>query len=172
VILTSNASRGIEARTFALVAGGTMNSYSEFISAKDCCHPLLPCSAGPEASPQPNARSQQRGKMVMVTPVPDAGIRAHRKAPVVNAIRDGALTDADFRGCRWIDGDPSPLRPGMFCGCPVASGESWCAKHRGVVFGENFAVEFRPQGLAGRSAARWPNRRSVGFSPAPNRHEQ
>ena len=37
---------------------------------------------------------------------------------------DGTLTDADFRGCRWIEGDPSPLHPGMFCGFPVPPGES------------------------------------------------
>jgi len=47
----------------------------------------------------------------------------------------GALTNTDFRGCRWIDGDPKPLRRGMFCGSPVAPGESWCAEHRGVVYG-------------------------------------
>ncbi len=107
----------------------------------------------------------------MVTPVRHAGVRPHRKASVVDAVRDGALTDADFRGCRWIEGDPSPLRPGMFCGFPVPSGESWCEKHRSVVFGENLAAEFQPQGLAGGSAAGWRNRRSVGFSPAPSRHE-
>ena len=48
----------------------------------------------------------------------------------------GALTDADFRGCRWIEGEPKPLRRGMFCGRPVLAGESWCARHRLVVFGE------------------------------------
>ena len=104
----------------------------------------------------------------MVTPVPDAGVRPHRKA---SAVGDGTLTDADFRGCRWIEGEPSPLRPGMFCGVPVPSGESWCAKHRSVVFGENLPAGFLPQGLAGRSAGGWRNRRSVGFSPAPSRHE-
>jgi hypothetical protein len=46
-----------------------------------------------------------------------------------------ALTGADIRGCRWIEGDPKPLRRGMYCGLPVAPGESWCAAHRGVVFG-------------------------------------
>jgi hypothetical protein len=108
----------------------------------------------------------------MVTPVPDAGVRPHRKASVVCAVRDGTLSDADFRGCRWIEGDPSPLRPGMFCGCPVAAGESWCARHHGVVFGQNLAAAFRPQGLAAGSAVGWQNRRNVEFSPAPNRHER
>ena len=84
----------------------------------------------------------------MVTPVPHAGVRLHRKAPVVRAVRDGALTDADFRGCKWIEGDPSPPRPGMFCGAPVSSGESWCEKRRGVVFGENSPAELLPSGVA------------------------
>jgi hypothetical protein len=107
----------------------------------------------------------------MVTPVPHAGVRPHRKASVVSAIGDGNLTDADFGGCRWIEGDPSPLRPGMFCGFPVPSGESWCEKHRGVVFGGNSPAELLPPGMAGASAAGWRNRRGAGFSPAPSRHE-
>jgi hypothetical protein len=54
--------------------------------------------------------------------------------------RSGAvLNDADFRGCRWIEGEPQPLRPGMFCGLPVAAGESWCAAHRNVVFRDDWA---------------------------------
>jgi hypothetical protein len=108
----------------------------------------------------------------MVTPVVDAGVRPYRTVSAVNAVRDGTLTDADFRGCRWIEGDPSPLRPGMFCGFPVAAGESWCAKHRGVVFGENSSAFFRPQGLAAGSAVGWQNRGKVEFSPAANRHER
>jgi hypothetical protein len=47
-----------------------------------------------------------------------------------------SLTDADFWGCRWIEGAPKPLRPGMFCGRPVAEGESWCPQHRRAVFGD------------------------------------
>jgi hypothetical protein len=54
----------------------------------------------------------------MVTSVLNAGVRPHRKASAVKSARDGALTDADFRGCRWIEGDPSPLRCGMFAACP------------------------------------------------------
>lgn len=61
---------------------------------------------------------------------------------------------------------------GMFCGFPVRSGESWCPKHRGVVSSENLAVDFQPQGLKpGGPAVGWRNRRSVGFSLAPSRHE-
>jgi hypothetical protein len=111
------------------------------------------------------------GKEVMVTPVPDADVRSHRQASVVSAVRDGTLSEADFRGCRWIEGDPSPLRPGMFCGFRVRSGESWCAKHRGIVFGENLATDCQPQGLAGGCAVGWKSRRNVGFSPAPIRRE-
>ena len=41
------------------------------------------------------------------------------------------LTEADFRGCRWIAGEPTPIRPSMFCGCPVSEpGGSWCSAHR------------------------------------------
>jgi hypothetical protein len=50
-----------------------------------------------------------------------------------------SLTDADFRGCRWIKGPALPLRTGMFCGSAVAAGESWCADHRLVVFGAPLA---------------------------------
>jgi hypothetical protein len=71
----------------------------------------------------------------MVAPVLEAGVRPHRKGSVGSDERDGTLSTADFRGCRWIEGTPKPLRRGMFCGLPVAPGESWCAKHRGVVFG-------------------------------------
>ena len=52
----------------------------------------------------------------------------------IDGIYRPALTDADFRGCRWIDGEPSPLRPGMFCGSPVRPGEAWCAVHHGRVW--------------------------------------
>jgi hypothetical protein len=107
----------------------------------------------------------------MVSPVPHTGVRPSRKASVVGAAGDGTLTDADFTGCRWIGGDPSALRPGMFCGSPVRPGESWCEKHRGVVFGEISAMESLPQGLAGGSAVGWRKRRSVRFSPALSRHE-
>ena len=48
----------------------------------------------------------------------------------------GELTDADAHGCRWIDGEPTPLRPGMFCGAtPAAPGSSWCAEHRKLRLG-------------------------------------
>ena len=63
-------------------------------------------------------------------------VHAHRNGlPVVV----GTLTDADFLGCRWIQGDPIPLRRGMFCGSAVEAGESWCGEHRRVVFGEDIA---------------------------------
>ena len=47
-----------------------------------------------------------------------------------------SLIAGDHRGCRWIEGEPVPLRPGMFCGAPVAAvGSSWCAEHSKVVWG-------------------------------------
>jgi hypothetical protein len=44
------------------------------------------------------------------------------------------LSEADYRGCRWIEGKPTPLRPGMFCCAPTLPGGSWCAKHRKIVW--------------------------------------
>jgi hypothetical protein len=44
------------------------------------------------------------------------------------------LGDADFRGCRWIAGETTPLRHGMFCCAPTAPGGSWCSRHRKIVW--------------------------------------
>jgi hypothetical protein len=56
------------------------------------------------------------------------------KGPAAGAL-PGELTDADFQGCRWIAGEPSPLKPGMFCCAPtLRPGGSWCAKHRKIVW--------------------------------------
>ena len=45
------------------------------------------------------------------------------------------LCEADFRGCRFIEGEAVPLRPSMFCGAtPTEPGGSWCAKHRKIVW--------------------------------------
>jgi hypothetical protein len=70
----------------------------------------------------------------MATLVPSRSARRIRL--LVGDGNSGALTDADFLGCRWIEGQPKPLRRGMFCGRPVLAGESWCARHRLLVFGE------------------------------------
>lgn len=35
-----------------------------------------------------------------------------------------------LKGCLWIEGNPKPLREGMFCCAPVAAeGASWCIEH-------------------------------------------
>lgn len=39
------------------------------------------------------------------------------------------LRDRDFVGCRFIEGEPTPLRPGMFCCAPTVEGASYCAHH-------------------------------------------
>jgi hypothetical protein len=44
------------------------------------------------------------------------------------------LSEADFRECRWISGEPLPLRSGMFCCAPTRPGSSWCERHHGVVW--------------------------------------
>lgn len=44
---------------------------------------------------------------------------------------------ADFieiSGCRWIEGESTPLRHGLFCGKPTLPGQSWCAAHRARVY--------------------------------------
>jgi hypothetical protein len=105
----------------------------------------------------------------MVTPVLKADVRPQRKAWAVDPIGEGTLTDADFGGCRWIEGDPSPLRRGMFCGLPVVPGESWCARHRSVVFGA-LAADLPADGWAGGSAAGWHSRRSAAAGLSPSRH--
>lgn len=35
----------------------------------------------------------------------------------------------DLRGCRWIEGEPKPLRPGMYCCQPTLPGSAWCREH-------------------------------------------
>jgi hypothetical protein len=54
--------------------------------------------------------------------------------PTETATAPAGLSEADFRGCRWIEGEVTPLRRGMFCGRPVRAGESWCAEHRKIVW--------------------------------------
>jgi hypothetical protein len=45
------------------------------------------------------------------------------------------LTDADLRGCRFIESEATPLRSGMFCcATPAEPGGSWCAKDRKIVW--------------------------------------
>jgi hypothetical protein len=44
------------------------------------------------------------------------------------------LMEADMRGCRFIAGEATPLRTGMFCGAPTAPGSAWCRAHHGVVW--------------------------------------
>jgi hypothetical protein len=78
-------------------------------------------------------------KANMATLVPSRSAR--RIGLLVGGGKSGALTDADFRGCRWIEGEPKPLRRGMFCGRPVLAGESWCVLHRGIVFGNTPPIQ-------------------------------
>ena len=53
------------------------------------------------------------------------------------------LSEADFRGCRWIENEPVPLRRGMFCGAPTFRG-SWCARHHKVVWNYKRGGRVRP----------------------------
>ena len=41
----------------------------------------------------------------------------------------------DLYGCRWIAGEPWPIRRGMWCGKPTRAGTSWCDEHHRVAFG-------------------------------------
>jgi hypothetical protein len=54
--------------------------------------------------------------------------------PATAATAPAELTDADMRGCRFIEGEVTPLRRHMFCCTPVLAGGSWCAKHRKIVW--------------------------------------
>jgi hypothetical protein len=38
--------------------------------------------------------------------------------------RDAGQSEADFHGYRWIEGNPMPLRSGMFCCAKTQPGES------------------------------------------------
>jgi hypothetical protein len=49
------------------------------------------------------------------------------------------LSEEDYRGCRFIDGEPTPLRRGMFCCRPTRPGTSWCHEHRRIAFGRSGA---------------------------------
>ena len=86
------------------------------------------------------------------------------------AAGEAGLSEADFRGCRWIEGNPTPLRPGMFCCAPTLSGGSWCARHRKIVWAYRRGSR-RPEAvIAERSlAAQDAGRRSVGRG---TRHER
>lgn len=44
------------------------------------------------------------------------------------------LSEADARGCRWIEGEPPPLHVGMFCCRLTLPGESWCSRHRAICY--------------------------------------
>jgi hypothetical protein len=44
------------------------------------------------------------------------------------------LTDADLHGCRWIEGEATPIRSGMWCCAPPAPGSAWCPRHRQIVW--------------------------------------
>ena len=50
-------------------------------------------------------------------------------AQVSNSTYQSVMSDKDFVGCRFIEGEPSPLRRGMFCCAPVDSGSSYCDHH-------------------------------------------
>jgi hypothetical protein len=48
--------------------------------------------------------------------------------------REPELRDQDYSGCRWIEGEPVPLRPGMFCGAACLPGSAWCGEHRSLAY--------------------------------------
>jgi hypothetical protein len=47
---------------------------------------------------------------------------------------DAELVRGELGGCRWVEGEPTPIRTGMFCGEPTAPGGSWCPRHRKLVW--------------------------------------
>jgi hypothetical protein len=79
------------------------------------------------------------------------------------ATTPAGLRDADMRGCRWIDGEATPLRSGMYCSAPPARpGSSWCAEHRGIVW---TASRRRSPTLRKSGAARAPKPLNSSESP-------
>jgi hypothetical protein len=46
-----------------------------------------------------------------------------------------ALSDADYKGCRWIEGATTPIRSGMYCCRPTRPRTSWCPEHHRIAFG-------------------------------------
>jgi hypothetical protein len=56
-----------------------------------------------------------------------------------------ALSEADYRGCRWVEDEPTPLRPGMFCCAATVSGGSWCERHRKIVWAYQRGALRRPR---------------------------
>jgi hypothetical protein len=99
-----------------------------------------------------------------VTPATQPASRPSRAYPIreVSDLRDPAagdddlgwlddlpdppagLSEADHLGCRWVEGEPKPLRRGMFCCAPTLPGESCCAKHRKIVWAYRRAAR-RPE---------------------------
>jgi hypothetical protein len=66
-------------------------------------------------------------------PMPLAGPRPRKMEETMS--QDLAeTTDADFRGCRFIEGEPTPLRRGMYCCRPTQLGEAWCPLHSRLVW--------------------------------------
>ena len=55
------------------------------------------------------------------------------------------LSEADMRGCRYIEGEATPLRPGLFCGAPVVPGRSWCDAHNRVVWARRARAARKPK---------------------------
>jgi len=45
-------------------------------------------------------------------------------------IEPTTLTEADAHGCRWISGEPSPIRSGLWCCKPTVPGSAYCQAHR------------------------------------------
>jgi hypothetical protein len=62
------------------------------------------------------------------------------------------LTEADARGCRWIEGEATPLRSGMFCCAPTRPGSSWCSTHRQIVWSDRRASRRPARRLAGSAS--------------------
>ena len=92
----------------------------------------------------------------------EARITAQLQHPGIPPVHDlGELPDPqpelreeNLRGCRWISGEPTPLRRGIFCCKPTRPGSSWCPEHYRIAFGR--AARRRIDGMSfSRSRRRW-----------------
>jgi hypothetical protein len=64
--------------------------------------------------------------------------------PATVATAPAGLTDADMHGCRFIEGEATPLRSGMFCCGTAPPGSSWCSRHRKIVWSYRRGRLMRP----------------------------
>jgi hypothetical protein len=73
------------------------------------------------------------------------GVRQPSSDPADTSSPSSELTEADAHGCRWISGEPSPIRSGMWCCEPtVVPSDPYCARHRAIAWNYKRGRRVRP----------------------------